>query len=72
MSTLMCVANLLATDPLFQAACKTDPSSALTQRGLSLNGDELHALKRVWKLVAHRLESQEWPPIDDPDSQKWW
>jgi hypothetical protein len=67
MSDLMCSARLLATDSLFRAACKTDPRSALAQRGLGLTEPELKALHRVWALIIGRMDDGELPPIGLPE-----
>lgn len=67
MDNLMCLARLLATDSLFRVACETDLRSALTQRGLTLSKAELKAFRRVWELVADRVDGRGSFPIDWPD-----
>lgn len=72
MSNLMCAAHLLATDPLFRTGERAEPSSALAQRGLSLNGAEVQALNRAWQVIANWVDGQDLPPIDEPNQPPWW
>lgn len=72
MGNLMCTVQLFATDPMFRASYQAKPDSALAQRGLSLSGVEFRALDRAWQVLATWLESEELPPIDDPNQPPWW
>lgn len=67
MDNLMRSAHLLATDPLFRAACRTDLKSALTRRGLDLTKVELKAFSRVRTLITNLVDG-DWPP----DVIDWW
>lgn len=67
MSAVMCLANLLATDPLFRTACKADPGSALAQHGIVLTDLEFQAFDRVRALLTRRSDNDGWPPVDGPD-----